>query len=105
MIDNIRNCFKSANILYTKHAMVEMRMEEFGEIREIEVFEAILKGHIIESYTEDEPYPSCLINGKTNSNKPLHIVCAYDKDDDLAIVITVYQPNPDKWIDFERRKK
>ncbi|MHB1661331.1 MAG: DUF4258 domain-containing protein [bacterium] len=92
-------------MLYIKHAMIEMRLEEFGEIKEQEVFEAVLKGEIIESYIEDEPYPSCLIYGITDSNKPLHIVCAYAENDDLAIIITVYQPNPDKWIDFKRRKQ
>ena len=30
---------------------------------------------------------------------------AYTKDEETAIIITAYQPNPDRWIDFERRKK
>jgi hypothetical protein len=38
-----------------------MEKEECGEIKEREVFEAVLNGKIIESYPEDEPYPSCLI--------------------------------------------
>jgi len=35
-----------------------MRSEEHGLIREEEVYEAVLKGEIIESYKDDQPYPS-----------------------------------------------
>ena len=56
-------------------------------------------------YPEDEPYPSCLIYGKTSANRPLHVVSAYANDDDTAIIITVYQPDPERWVDFERRRK
>ena len=105
MIEFIRNCFQIDKVFYTKHAIIEMRNEEFGSINDAEVFEAVLNGEVIEYYDEDEPYPSCLICGVTNSKNPLHIVCAFDKDDNLTVVITVYRPDPDKWIDFKRRKK
>ena len=82
-----------------------MEDEEFGEIREKEVFEAVESGKVIETYPEDEPYPTCLIYGRTFGGRPLHVLCAYTKDEDTAIIIMVYQPNPDRWIDFERRKK
>ena len=82
-----------------------MRTEEFGRIREQEVFEAIMNGEIIEEYVNDKPYPSMLIYGRAQSERPLHIVCAYLEDDDLAIVITAYQPDPKLWIDYRRRKR
>jgi len=104
MLNGIQNCFKLEKVLYTNHAKDEMEKEECGEIKEREVFEAVLNGKIIESYPEDEPYPSCLIYGRTKEDRPLHIVCAYATDSNAAIIITAYQPNPDIWIDFERRK-
>ena len=82
-----------------------MQGEDFGEISEREVCDAVLRGQIIARYPDDRPYPSCLIYGRTSENRPLHIVSAYTSDDDLAVVITVYQPNADLWIDFERRKR
>ena len=82
----------------------EMEMEEFGEIKEREVYEAVSNGKVIEDYVDDEPYPSCLIYGETDRSRTLHVVCAYATDEELAIVITVYQPNPMKWINYERRK-
>ena len=82
-----------------------MEDDESGEIIDEEVFETVLTGKIIEDYPEDEPYPSCLIYGRTTQNRPLHVVCAYSEDENLAIVITAYQPNPERWIDFSRRQQ
>ncbi len=104
MLKQIHDCFKSEKVLYTKHARDEKETEKFGEIKEKEIYEAVLNGKIIETYPEDDPYPSCLIFGRTSNGRPLHIVCAYANDVDTAIIITVYQPDPDKWIDFERRR-
>ena len=82
-----------------------MENDESGEILDSEVFEIVSTGTIIEHYPDDEPYPSCLIYGRTTKNRPLHAVCAYSEDEKLSIVITVYQPNPERWIGFSRRKK
>jgi len=103
MLKQIQNCYKNEKVLFSKHARYEMLTEEFGIIKEEEVYETILNGKIIEDYFNDEPYPSCLIYGKTKENRPLHVVCAYSNDENLAIIVTVYQPKPEKWIDFERR--
>ena len=104
MLKEIQNCFREEKVFYTKHARDEMEVEESGEIKEKKVFEAVLNGKIIETYPEDEPYPSCLIYGRTTENRPLHIVCAYARGEDKVIIITAYQPDPERWIDFERRK-
>ena len=104
MLDEIRNCFENEKTLFSRHARMEMEIEEYGGILEKEVHEAVISGKIIENYPDDEPYPSCLVYGKTATNRALHIVCAYSKEDNITIIITVYQPNPDKWIDNEMRK-
>jgi hypothetical protein len=104
MLDKIRNCFHKDKILYSKHAKTEMEAEELGVIKENEVHEAISNGKIINRYLDDQPYPSCLIYGRTKKNRPIHIVSAYSEEDDIAIIVTVYEPDPGKWIDFERRK-
>jgi hypothetical protein len=82
-----------------------MLFEEFGPIREQEVLEAVEGGEIIERYDEDEPYPSVLIYGTTGQGRPIHVVCAYVPEDDLALVITTYEPDPVRWIDFRRRRE
>ena len=104
MLKHLRACFAADCVLYTRHARDEMRQEEFGPIHEQEVFEAIRSGKIIENYPDDEPYPCALVYGRTTAGRPIHAVCAYAEDDDVAIVITVYEPDPARWVDLERRK-
>ena len=104
MLKEIQESVRSEKLLYTKHARDEMEVEEFGEIKEKEVVEAVIHGKIIETYPDDEPYPSCLIYGRTSENRPLHIVCAYSSESDIVIVITAYQPDSERWMDFERRR-
>ena len=104
-VQRIVKCFQADLVYYTQHARFEMENEELGVIFENEVYEAISSGEIIEDYPQDKPYPSALILGKTAADRSLHIVCAYDEEENLTIVVTVYQPNPERWIDYKRRKK
>jgi hypothetical protein len=103
--DIIRRCFDEDRVLYSGHARREMQEEEFGSITDQEVYEAICRSEIIETYPDDTPYPSVLIFGMTDANRPLHVVCAYDTGDDRVVVVTVYQPDPDRWEDNRRRKR
>jgi len=105
MLENIIKCIQEGHYLYSQHARDEMETEELGEIMDEEVRQAILRGKIIEDYPGDLPYPSCLIYGKTSQGRPLHMVCAYAEDDRKVIIITAYEPSPDQWIDFERRRR
>ncbi|MCH2449939.1 MAG: DUF4258 domain-containing protein [Gracilimonas sp.] len=69
-----------------------------------EVKEAInQKAKIIEDYPNDKYGPSCLILGFTRQNRPLHIQCSYPSRPVLKI-ITLYEPDPVKWINFEKRR-
>ncbi|MBI5789154.1 MAG: DUF4258 domain-containing protein [Candidatus Schekmanbacteria bacterium] len=104
LLQKIQTCFSLNSVLYTRHARAEMRDEEFGQIMENEVCEAISAGEIIEDYPGDTPYPSMLILGETLAGRSLHVVCAYARQDNLAIIITVYQPDPGLWIEYKRRK-
>jgi hypothetical protein len=82
-----------------------MDNEEYGQIFDRDVYQTVCNGEVIEEYPDDKPYPSILIFGRTETGRPLHLVCAYNKEDDSAIVITVYQPDPNMWIEFKRRNQ
>ncbi len=60
-----------------------------------EVLSAIEEGEVIDDYPEDTRGHSCLILGRGEDERPIHVVCS-PKDDFLAIV-TAYLPDPDKW--------
>src|SRR5438093_5574308 len=75
--DQIRACFESQVILHTSHARAEMRNEEFGQITDQEVSEALSACEVIEEYPDDTPYPSVLVLGETQHERPVHAVRAY----------------------------
>ena len=81
-----------------------MKNEEEGIIKEKEVFEAVLTGEEILSYPDDKPYPSCLLLGLTKNKRPIHIVIAVNKEDRIAIVVTAYEHDEKKWINFRKRR-
>ena len=83
-----------------------MQSEPFGLIRVEEVLETLNAGEIIEEYPDDQPYPSCLVLGRTLTDRPLHIVCAPVLAERRLIVITTYQPDPARWdAEFKQRRR
>jgi len=70
-----------------------------------EVYFSVFHGAIIEDYPDDKPYPSCLIYGQTFSGDPVHSVWAFNDENQWAVLITVYRPDPDRWINFRVRRE
>ncbi len=91
----------SQRILFLPHAVKQMsrpdRMISTSDVRK-----AIETGEILEYYPEDVRGSSCLILGRAEKERPIHIVCA-PKDDYLA-VITAYIPNEAHWTDEYRTR-
>ena len=53
---------------------------------------------------EDKYGPSCLISGLTQARRPIHIQYSYPSHP-LVRIITLYQPDPQKWNeDFTQRR-
>jgi len=70
-----------------------------------EIYFSVLHGEIIEDYPTDKPYPSCLVYGQTFSGDPIHSVWAYNEQNGWTVLITVYRPDPNQWINWRERKK
>lgn len=100
MIDEIRDKIAAEQFEYSRHAIDQsiLRRINVQELRE-----AMAGGEVIEDYPDDKYGPSCLIFGTTDDNRPLHIQCSYPSRPLLKIV-TLYEPNPDLWIDYQTRK-
>jgi hypothetical protein len=100
-IESIRRKFGADQFEFSKHAVDQ------SIIRRIlvrEVREAIANGRIIEDYPDDKYGPSCLILGFTQTQRPLHIQCSYPSRP-IVKIITLYEPQADKWnSDFTQRK-
>ncbi len=78
---------------------------EADQLKIDEIYFSVFHGEIIEKYSTDKPYPSCLIYGQSFSEDPIHSVWAYNVENRWAVLITVYRPDPGLWIDFRERKK
>lgn len=101
MIKKIRKAFRENRYEYSLHAVDQSILRYI--IRK-EILEAIENGEIIEDYPEDKFGPSCLIYGKTSLERPLHVQCSYPTRPKIKI-ITVYEPDPEEWIDFKKRRR
>ena len=100
-IGKIREVCTLRKIKWSVH--VAARMAE-RDIKRNDVINCIMKGEIIEYYTNDYPYPSCLIFGFTLRNRVIHVVLGYDGDN--VYIVTAYYPNTDKFeADLKTRKE
>ena len=64
----------------------------------------LVNGEVIEEYPSDTPFPSRLLVGKSR-DRVLHVVAADDPMGDETYIITVYEPDPNRWdADFRRRR-
>jgi hypothetical protein len=102
-IAEIVEAMRLGRIRVTDHADEEA---EADQLTFDEIYCSVLHGEIIEEYPTDRPYPSCLIYGQTFRGDPVHSVWAYNERNGWAVLITVYRPDPDLWINRrERRRK
>ena len=101
LLDGIRQKVRRRQYEFSKHAVDQ------SIVRDISVpeFEEAMqnKSEVIDDYSEDKYGPSCLILGFTSAGRPLHMQCSYP-DRPLVKVVTLYEPNPEEWIDLRTRK-
>jgi hypothetical protein len=69
-----------------------------------EIVYSVIHGEVIETYPTDRPYPSFLIYGNTPDGKPVHSVWAYNEENQWSVLITVYRPDPSRWIQWRMRR-
>ena len=100
-IGDIIEAIEAKRVLLTSHAKAEAEEDglEFDTI-----YYSVFEGEIIKDYPEDRPCPSCLVLGMTASGEPVHSVWGYDQGKQIAILITVYRPESDLWIDWRIRR-
>ena len=87
---------------FLPHAIRQMirpdRMISTSEVRR-----AILDGEIIEDYPDDVRGHSCLILGRGDADRAIHIVCS--PKNEYLVVITAYIPSEEQWLDDSRTRR
>lgn len=100
-INDLINAIYNGNIRITDHADEEANNDN---LTFDEIFMSILHGQIIEEYTKDKPFPSCLVFGMNMKKEPIHSVWAFNHENKWAVLITIYRPDHTKWIDWKIRR-
>jgi hypothetical protein len=101
-ITKVKDAIQKNRIRISEHADEEA---EADELTFDEIYFSVLHGEIIEDYPKDRPYPSCLIYGMTFSGDPVHSIWAYSENNQWAVLITVYRPDPNRWVNWRERTK
>lgn len=101
LIEGIRDSVRRRRYELSKHAVDQSIVRDIA-VSEME--EALLiASEVIEDYPDDERGPSCLVLGFTRAGRALHFQVSHPSRPVLK-VITLYEPDPDLWIDFRRRR-
>jgi hypothetical protein len=100
LIGEVREKISTDQFELSKHAVDQsiVRRIDIQELREV-----VAVGEVIEDYPDDKYGSSCLIFGRTSAGRPLHVQCSHPSRTPVRI-ITLYEPTPDRWIDFRRRR-
>jgi hypothetical protein len=96
----LRQAVREQQVKLSLHAAEEALAEH---ITRHEIEAVILGAQLVEDYPDWWLGPSCLIYGRTDTGRDLHIVvsCA-----ELPVtIITVYEPQPPKWVTPTRRRE
>ena len=100
-IENIRSAIRFGRIRISDHADEESAADR---IILDDILYSVGNGELIEDYPTDSPYPSCLVFGTTPNDLPVHSVWAYNETNSWCVLITVYRPDRNLWIDWRQRR-
>jgi hypothetical protein len=84
---------------FSKHAADQMMQRR---ILVSDIKEALAAPEVLEHYPNDKYGPSCLVLAFSSKGKALHVVCTHP-DRELLKIITVYEPDPNLWLEFRTR--
>ena len=97
-IDAIIDAIAHGRVRITDHAD-EKAVDD--ELSYEEIYFSVMHGEVIEHYPTDKPYASCLILGRNFSDEPIHSVWAYNPQNLWVVLITVYRPDPKRWVGWK----
>lgn len=99
---DIKEAIQTGRVRITDHAYEEANADR---LKFDEIYFSVMNGVVIEEYQDDSPFPSVLIFGQTFGGDPIHSVWAYNEKKRWVALITVYRPDPNRWIDCKLRKR
>jgi len=101
-LNGIQEKVRSRRHEFSKHALDQSILRNIS----VSELEEALSGDafVIEDYPDDKYGPSCLVLGFTRAGRPLHVQCSYP-DRALIKIVTLYEPDPERWVNWRARKR
>ncbi len=97
----MRQAVRGGRFEWRKHALTRMAERNISQSA---ILEVVACGEAVEEYERDRPFPSILLYAAVGG-RPLHVVAAYDSEQDRAFIITAYEPSPEEFeLDFRTRR-
>jgi hypothetical protein len=89
-------------ILWSRHAIARLATSMLSRSK----VESSLAGcEVIEDYpAAHRPLPDCLVLAMLDDGDPIHAVVAIDEVNERIFLVTVYRPDPARWLDERTRK-
>ncbi len=101
LLDEIQAKIQRRAYEFSRHA-VDQSIARGISVAELETAMAV-RAEVVEDYPDDKYGPSCLVLGFTDAGRPLHVQCSYPSRP-LVKIVTLYEPDPERWVDFRTRK-
>jgi hypothetical protein len=98
--ERIRRQLITGEFEFSRHAL-KRAVER--NISDKEIAQAAESAELIEEYPDDKYSPSCLMLGFTKQHRPLHVQVSF-ADTPMVRIITLYEPDPEEWIEFRKRR-
>lgn len=100
VLEEVRRQLASGEFEFSRHAF---RRAVERNISEQEIREAGASAELIENYPDDKYAPSALLLGFSAAGRVLHFQVSFD-DTALTKIITIYEPDPNEWIEHRKRR-
>ena len=89
-------------VVTSRHSLGEAANDE---LKLGEIYDSVVEdGEGIEDYLDAYPTPACLVLGFNTIAEPIHSVWSYDRIRQMAKLITVYRPDPNRWVHWRIRR-
>ena len=100
-MEDVRRLVREGRYRLTLHAENE-RDQDRILVREIEEALCSPRTEVIADYPTDPRGASFLMLGFSSAGLPIHAVCAIA---DVLLIITLYRPDPGRWIEWRERRE
>lgn len=98
---DIRQQLQAGQFEFSRHAF--RRVVE-RNISEQEIRQAGAQAEVIEDYPDDKYSPSALLLGFAGGGRPLHFQVSFTEAP-LTKIITIYEPDPNEWVEYRTRRQ